>query len=59
MYEHFKEIEEAVEKSVYAYNNLWIGKIISPRLFKMLVDLGYQGMKDAGENISLIIIIYV
>lgn len=53
MYEHFKEIKEAVEISVYAYNNLWTGKIISPRLFKRLVDLGYQGMKDAGENILL------
>ena len=53
MYEHFKEIKEAVEIPVYAYNNLWTGKIISPRLFKRLVDLGYQGMKDAGENILL------
>jgi dihydrodipicolinate synthase/N-acetylneuraminate lyase len=53
MYEHFKEIKEAVEIPVYAYNNLWTGKIISPRLFKKLVDLGYQGMKDAGENILL------
>ena len=53
MYEHFKEIKEAVEIPVYAYNNLWTGKIISPRLFKRLVDIGYQGMKDAGENILL------
>ena len=53
MYEHFKEIKEAVEIPVYAYNNLWTGKIISPRLFMRLVDLGYQGMKDAGENILL------
>ena len=53
MYEHFKEIKEAVEIPVYAYNNLWTGKIISPSLFKRLVDLGYQGMKDAGENILL------
>lgn len=53
MYEHFKEIKEAVEIPVYAYNNLWTGKIISPRLFKRLIDLGYQGMKDAGENILL------
>ena len=53
IYEHFKEIKEAVEIPVYAYNNLWTGKIISPRLFKRLVDLGYQGMKDAGENILL------
>ena len=53
MYEHFKEIKEAVEIPVYAYNNLWTGKIISPHLFKRLVDLGYQGMKDAGENILL------
>jgi len=50
MYKHFKEIKEAVEIPIYAYNNLWTGKIISPRLFKRLVDLGYQGMKDAGEN---------
>jgi len=50
MYEHFKEVKEAVEILVYAYNNLWTGKITSPRLFKRLVDLGYQGMKDAGEN---------
>jgi len=53
MYEHFKVIKEAVEIPVYAYNNLWTGKIISPHLFKRLVDLGYQGMKDAGENILL------
>lgn len=53
MYEHFKEIKEAVEIPVYAYNNLWTGKIISPHLFKRLVDLGYKGMKDAGENILL------
>ena len=53
IYEHFKEIKEAVEIPVYAYNNLWTGKIIAPRLFKRLVDLGYQGMKDAGENILL------
>lgn len=53
MYEHFKQIKEAVEIPVYAYNNLWTGKIISPRLFKRLVNLGYQGMKDAGENILL------
>jgi len=53
MYEHFKVIKEAVEIPAYAYNNLWTGKIISPRLFKKLVDLGYQGMKDAGENILL------
>jgi len=53
MYEHFKEIKEAVKIPVYAYNNLWTGKIISPRLFKRLVDIGYQGMKDAGENILL------
>ena len=53
IYEHFKEIKEAVEIPVYAYNNLWTGKVISPRLFKRLVDLGYQGMKDAGENILL------
>jgi len=53
MYEHFKEIKEAVEIPVYAYNNLWAGKIISPHLFKRLVDLGYKGMKDAGENILL------
>ncbi|MEA2022401.1 MAG: dihydrodipicolinate synthase family protein [Candidatus Caldatribacteriota bacterium] len=53
MYEHFKEIKKAVEIPVYAYNNLWTGKIISPRLFKRLVDLGYQGMKDAGEDILL------
>ena len=53
MYEHFKEIKEAVEIPVYAYNNLWTGKIILPRLFKRLVDLGSQGMKDAGENILL------
>jgi len=53
MYAHFKEIKEAVEIPVYAYNNLWTGKIILPRLFKRLIDLGYQGMKDAGENILL------
>jgi dihydrodipicolinate synthase/N-acetylneuraminate lyase len=53
MYEHFKVIKEAVKIPVYAYNNLWTGKIISPHLFKRLVDLGYQGMKDAGENILL------
>jgi len=53
MYEHFKEIKKAVEIPIYAYNNLWTGKIISPRLFRRLVDLGYQGMKDAGENILL------
>ena len=53
MYKHFKEIKEAVEIPVYAYNNLWTGKIISLGLFKRLVDLGYQGMKDAGENILL------
>jgi len=53
MYEHFKEIKEAVETPVYAYNNLWTGRIISPCLFKRLVDLGYQGMKDAGEDILL------
>jgi len=53
MYEHFQEIKNAAEIPVYAYNNLWTGKIISPRLFKKLVDLGYQGMKDAGENILL------
>ena len=53
IYAHFKEIKEAVEIPVYAYNNLWTGKVISPRLFKRLVDLGYQGMKDAGENILL------
>jgi dihydrodipicolinate synthase/N-acetylneuraminate lyase len=53
MYAHFKEIKESVEIPVYAYNNLWTGKIISPCLFKRLIDLGYQGMKDAGENILL------
>lgn len=53
VYAHFKDIIEAVEIPVYAYNNLWTGKIISTGLFKRLVDLGYQGMKDAGENILL------
>ncbi|HDK28140.1 MAG TPA: dihydrodipicolinate synthase family protein [Candidatus Atribacteria bacterium] len=52
-YAHFKEIIEAVNIPVYVYNNLWTGRIISPRLLKRLVKLGYQGMKDAGEDFQL------
>ena len=52
-YAHFKKIIEAVDIPVYAYNNLWTGRIISPELLKRLVKLGYQGMKDAGEDIQL------
>ncbi len=52
-YAHFKEIIEAVDIPAYAYNNLWTGRIISPGLLKRLVKLGYQGMKDAGEDIQL------
>ena len=53
VYAHFKDIIEAVDIPVYAYNNLWTGRIISPELLKRLVKLGYQGMKDAGENFPL------
>jgi len=53
IYAHFKEIIEAVDIPAYAYNNLWTGRIISPELLKRLVKLGYQGMKDAGEDIQL------
>ena len=53
IYTYFKEIKEAVHIPVYAYNNLWTGKIISPGLLKKLIDLGYKGMKDAGEDILL------
>ncbi len=52
-YAHFKEIIEAIDIPAYAYNNLWTGRIISPGLLKSLVKLGYQGMKDAGEDIQL------
>lgn len=53
IYAHFKEIIEAIDIPAYAYNNLWTGRIISPGLLKRLVKLGYQGMKDAGEDIQL------
>jgi len=53
VYAHFKDIIEAVDIPVYAYNNLWTGRIISPGLLKRLIKLGYQGMKDAGENFPL------
>jgi len=53
MYMHFKAIKEAVNIPVYAYNNLWTGNLISINLFKRLVKLGYQGMKDAGEDFQL------
>jgi len=53
VYAHFKDIIEAVNIPVYAYNNLWTGRIISPGLLKRLIKLGYQGMKDAGENFPL------
>jgi len=53
IYAHFKDIIEAVDIPVYAYNNLWTGRIISPELLKRLVKLGYQGMKDAGEDFQL------
>lgn len=53
IYAHFKEIIEAVDIPAYTYNNLWTGRIISPELLKRLVKLGYQGMKDAGEDIQL------
>ena len=52
-YAHFKEIIEAIDIPAYAYNNLWTGRIISPRLLKRLVKLGYQGMKDAGEDFQV------
>lgn len=53
VYAHFKDIIEAVDIPVYAYNNLWTGRIISPGLLKRLVKLGYQGMKDAAEDFQL------
>jgi dihydrodipicolinate synthase/N-acetylneuraminate lyase len=53
MYMHFKAIKDAVNIPVYAYNNLWTGNLISVRLFEKLIDLGYQGMKDAGEDFQL------
>lgn len=53
MYMHFKAIRDAVSIPVYAYNNLWTGNIISGHLFKRLIKLGYQGMKDAGEDFQL------
>jgi len=53
VYAHFKNIIEAVDIPVYAYNNLWTGRIISPGLLKRLIKLGYQGMKDAGEDFIL------
>jgi len=53
IYAHFKEIIEAIDIPAYAYNNLWTGRIISPGLLKRLIKLGYQGMKDAGEDFIL------
>ena len=53
VYAHFKDIIEAVDIPVYAYNNLWTERIISTGLLKRLIKLGYQGMKDAGEDIQL------
>ena len=53
MYMHFKAIKDAVDIPVYAYNNLWTGNLISIHLFKRLVNLGYRGMKDAGEDFQL------
>ncbi len=53
MYMHFRAIKEAVDIPVYAYNNLWTGNLISINLFKRLIKLGYQGMKDAGEDFQL------
>ena len=38
IYAHFKDIIEAVDIPVYAYNNLWTGRIISPELLKRLVN---------------------
>jgi len=53
MYMHFKAIKDAVDIPVYAYNNLWTGNLISIHLFKRLIELGYRGMKDAGESFQL------
>ena len=53
MLAHFQAVIKAVEIPVYAYNNLWAGNLISPKLFSQLIEIGYKGMKDAGEDFSL------
>jgi len=53
IFNHFKALKKAVDTPVYIYNNLWTGKIISPELLSRLIEIGYQGMKDAGEDFIL------
>lgn len=51
---HFKEIMNAVDIPVYAYNNPEkTGHLISPELFVRLTEIGLQGMKDSTKNLSL------
>jgi len=51
--EYFKEIINAVEIPVYAYNNALTGNLLTPEIFIRLIDIGLKGMKDASKDLHL------